>query len=231
MSWEIGGGLISSYLYGRALDDDFLLEIDYEDIFDTGTGGYLRGAAHFYRYQRYGRDFSVGPYAQFDSVTYEGDTDQYGPGFFLTPEDMTISKFLIGGHLRATFGLFFLGGQIGFGVAHIEEVRALDEDRVLGLRVRFDLFDQTYTFGTELAGRMGLRFPLGPRATMSVFLFGGFAYTGAPREGDLRAGIDVFPTGAAYGGLGISFDFGSVRSGYLPPEPYQPYDPYAPPGR
>ena len=223
VSGEIAVGAFVSAPYGIALESDFGLdEVDYADIFDPGFGVNVHGRLHFFLPRPPGRDLSIGPALLFDTVTYPGESHEIAPDVFLEPDDMRIVRFLPAFFVRATFGAFFVGGHFGLGIARIDSVDAVEEDRFAGTRIQGEIFAATTTVALEFAGRIGGRFLLGDAAAMSIFGFLGFGSTGAPEEGDeLSPTAETGAAGHAFLGFGMSTEFGSLGA---PVRPLDPYD-------
>ncbi len=164
----------------------------------------------------------MGPALLFDTVTYRGKSHETSPGLFLEPDDMQITRILAAYHIRATFGAFFIAGQLGLGLALIDSVDAVEEDRFAGTRFKGELFASTSAFGLELTARAGGKFLLGEAAAMSVFVFTGVGSTSAPKEGDdLSPLVRTGPASHLFLGLGLAFEFGSVAP---PVRPRGAYD-------
>ena len=153
--------------------------------------------------------FTWGVAVLFDYASYDGKRDVDAVGDSLEPDEMTIFRLLVGMHARAAFGRFFyVAGQFGVGPAFISKVDAtLDLPSVPQPPIEFELYEQTTTFGFELSVRTGVKFDVGPGLALGVFLFGGLGVTGAPEDGDLDA--DAESMLSAFGGLGLSLDFGA----------------------
>ncbi|MCZ6688772.1 MAG: hypothetical protein O7H41_04125 [Planctomycetota bacterium] len=208
-------GLFSSYLFGSAVEvPTFLVSlpvVDYDELWDPGVGFHLEGRLNFLLMEKPQRTFSVGPFVKLDRAVHPGNRAEIDNDLFWDPDDFTVTKLLIGARIRGTFSHFIVGGQLSFGLAFLSKVDYVEED--LGIRDEGELFEETTTYGLELSTYLGGRFPVGPGAFVSPYLYAGIATTGAPEKGDgLLSFEDTLPVNQGSIGIGIAFEFGGSAS-------------------
>ena len=218
--WDFSLGLLGASVGdGTAVERNATLvdDVNYRDIFDGGSGFNLEGRLHFQVIRMPAWTISAGPYCHFDTVTLEGDRyDDSNSSAYLQPDDLTIHKFLLGGHIRMHWRRFFMASQIGLGVASQEGVDAVSDDNAGGGIQQGELFDDTVSFALGTSFRLGWIWQIrGTSIGLSGFLSAGLM--GAPGRGDQAFAVafgdpDPEPLGTAAFGLALSVEFGGSRS-------------------
>ncbi|MCZ6688771.1 MAG: hypothetical protein O7H41_04120 [Planctomycetota bacterium] len=204
-------------VFGSALSTTVLdfgpVDVDYDELWDSGIGFHLEGMFNFLVMERPQRTFSVGPFLKIDSAVHPGDRFEIAPDLFWEADDLTVTKLFLGVRARSTFSRFIVGGELGFGPVFLSKVDVFEEDLFFGTTFEGELFEETTTFGLELSMFIGGRFPVGPRAYVSPFLYGGIAALGAPERGEnLSPAVDIEGATQSTIGIGIAFEFGGAPS-------------------
>ncbi|MCZ6602033.1 MAG: hypothetical protein O6952_03395 [Planctomycetota bacterium] len=203
-----GAGLEGSVAVeaGNSFSDD----IDYDDLFEGGSGLNLNYRLQFHRDSGYGRSLIWGPYGKIQSILFEGDSVEDDLFNALTADDMRITTLTVGAHGGWNSRRFFLAMQMGIGLAIINEVDATYYDDFNAVTISGTLYDSTATFGLESEFRLGWKWR--GRFAFSFFSALGYGLTLAPKEGDLF-GSDTdaeFITWVSFG-IGLAVDFGGVQ--------------------
>ena len=164
-SLEFSPGIQAVSVWGTATSDD-----NFNELWGGGTGYHLHGLVHLYARRTPRREISFGLGFLFDRAVYGGETS-----WGTKADDLTISKFLLGGHFRACFGNFFLATQIGGGWAWFGDTDVTSE-----MDGRFKLYNATSTSGWEFLIRLGGKWSASDDVQLSLFCFFGGGGTGEP---------------------------------------------------
>lgn len=204
---ELALGGYAADIFGTGVDLGGF-DVDYDELFGSGTGGRLVWRLNLNRRRSPIRLTTWGPSLVLDTVTFQGgDTVTDAVGDTLELDDMTITRFLVGIHFRSVFSHFFMGGHFALGLTYISAVDGTFNIAPFGL-VEAEFYDDTVTFGVDFEFRLGGRWDLAPPVALSVFGFLGFGYNGSPSDGDDVNSLDAGPMGVAYIGLGAAIEFG-----------------------
>lgn len=230
LSHEIAISSFGAAIRGTAAAGD----VQYDDFFKSGSGFRAVWRLHRNRLRAPGRVFSWGPMAAIDYASFEGDSidvlfiDPWNPPFTcivrLEADSLSITKVLAGVHLRSTFSGFFIGLNIGLGLAIISSVDVVwDETDCTGDPAdvyNVEFYAETLTFAFDLEFRLGGKWDLGNGGMgMSVFAPFGVSYSGGPDDGGNVTGVDAEAITVWHFGLGISLEFGGgggAPTTYLP---------------
>ncbi|MCI0342292.1 MAG: hypothetical protein L0216_14300, partial [Planctomycetales bacterium] len=209
---ELSGGMFASALDGIAIRP---ILVHYDDIFRTGEGLSVEARLPVSVARRGVRELALGPSLLFDRVSYAGrrSTDIFGDSY--EPREMDITRLLAGFHLRGSFGPFFLQPEFALGLAHIGDVGGvLDLSGSGGGVWENKLYDETWTFSTQLTLRLGFSIRADPGTTLSAYGFLGYAVVGAPDDNEdpdnPTIPADPGDIGSAFAGFGFSIRFGGA---------------------
>lgn len=159
-------------------------------LFQEGVCVNLNGRLHATLWGTETRTFlSAGPLALVDSTFCDGGTGPAagtGPSI-LAVRDLVFTRTLVGVHAdlraRTDSRCFFVGAQVAGGIAYIRHVNGtLDLRSVGGGLNRVALYEDTWTYTWEIAGRLGWGAPLGRGVKVELVLLFGVGRVGPPRD-------------------------------------------------
>ena len=213
ISQEISLGVYGAAVVGTAIDwgGGVVDDTDYSEFFDVGTGVRLSWRLHLIRDSGMGRSFSWGPMALFEYVSFPGDVFTDDLGETLEPDEMLITKYMVGVHIRNNIRGFFFGAHFTIGLAIIDTVDGTWDRSATGNGIwDVEIYSQTSTIGIDLELRLGAMWGFGPSPVgMAAYGFFGYGWNDAPDEGD-NFSFEPGSMGTGYVGVGVSIEFGGV---------------------
>lgn len=158
--------------------------LSWNELFSSGWGGDLeldimlgsdrRGGNRQEGGMRYGIYFTM----MVDEFNGSSAHDDFGN--FVSPDNMTVNAYLLGGKVMQSFGKgFFAEGRMGLGAVHWSSVPATFGGP-LTPDFQGELFRESWTFGMEIRGGGGIK--LGP---LGLTLGLGFRWFFPPSEGSV----------------------------------------------
>lgn len=207
ISSDLSAGWFVSGIEGNAVDVG-IEGVKYQDLFRTGSGFNLQYRLHFPVGRNPSTDASLGPCFLLDYVRFGGAREVDDLGDSLEPDEMTITRVLLGVQGCLVFGrVFYLGAQMALGVAHISGVDGTLDLSGSGLgRFDVEVYAPTWTVGFELSLRLGGQWELGEGASLGILGFAGLGVTGPPKNGD-DMDMDAQDIATPFAGLGVSLGF------------------------
>ncbi|MCI0341193.1 MAG: hypothetical protein L0216_08570 [Planctomycetales bacterium] len=179
---SLSGGMGATALGGTAHQSGGAI---YDDLFGSGTMTWAAMHLDFVLLRRTKATISVGPWLQVDQTTYRGRTYRDSFGTALEPDEMTVTRGLLGGFARFRFGppdgpaRFWLGLQIGFGYGHSSEVDG-DLWGPSTPRTRANLYESTDSLAWDFGFRLGLLLRADPHVDLGITAGFGGGSQGAP---------------------------------------------------
>jgi hypothetical protein len=226
---EFDFALLGSSIGGDGHDAQ---NLDYDDLFSSGSGIMLRAALPM-RFHRTAARVSLiaGPFLIMEASEFDGSKHQFANNDEIIPEDMTVSRIGFGGFFRADFGRFFIEPWFSVGAGHVSETDATFDQTFNGGGITtIELYERS-NIGYVMGGvRGGVTFWPAPSFALTVFGELSIWGSGAPDAGAVSPLGDSKP-GAMAGfratfGMTVAFGLGdfqgartarSMRGGDPPP--------------
>lgn len=162
-------------------------KLGWSDLFGSGWGTSLTAEITVVRagksdgaYGRSRNNFSAGGYFSVMQDHLLGHDSRDSSGNTLSPDDLTMGTYMVGGTLYQNIGnSFYAEGRLGVGAVHYSQVSGtFHYQPPTSVTFQGTLFDDTWNFAAEARGALGYR--LGP---VGLSLGMGFRLLGPPDSG------------------------------------------------